>query len=300
VQNLICISSYSFGQLLGPIRITRRGEDGKKTLFTWGQGEPSMSLLELPAQVKAKLGLSALEICQFHVPENTDGYIGELKDALDAAGVSLVNMPIDVGNIADPNDAYREEDLAEIESWIVAAGKLGSQLVRVNAGSPLGGHDVPVDITVASLRRLATFAADRGIGLLIENHGGRSSEPEFLIQLLETVGPPLRALLDVGNFEPQMSIGRARWQGQEPPTNLDYTPQYAAIERVTPYAGLVHAKTHEFDAAGRPTELDVARALRIVHDQGYTGPISIEYEGRNGDCWVNSQRTLDLVHEAFG
>jgi sugar phosphate isomerase/epimerase len=299
MQNQICISSYSLGQLLGPIRLTRRGEDGKKVPLTWGQGEPTLTLLELPARIKANLGLDAIEICQFHVPEKTAGYLDRLRSALDDAGMSVVNMPIDVGNIADLNDAYREEDLSEIEEWIVAAARLGSQMVRVNAGSPLGGTDVPVEVTVDSLHRLARFADSQGVRLLIENHGGRSSDPEFLIQLLDAIGPSLRALLDVGNFEPMMSIGRAKWQGQEPPKNLDFTPQYAAIARVAPYAGLVHAKTHDFDENGRPIDLDVVRALRIVHDSGYGGPISIEYEGRGGNCWENSRRTLALIEEAF-
>lgn len=297
--NPICVSSYSLGQLLGPIRVSRRDEDGKKVPLVWGQGEPSITLLELPALVKANLGLDAIEICQFHIPEKTEDYLMRLKSALDDAAMSVVNIPIDVGNIADPNAGYREEDLVEIEEWIVAAASLGSKMVRVNAGSPLGGTDVPVEITVESLRRLARFADSRGIRLLIENHGGRSSDPDFLIQLLDAVGPPLRALLDVGNFEPMMSVGVARFQGKEPPKNLDFTPQYAAIARVAPYAGLLHAKTHDFDENGRPLELDVVRALRIVRDSGYSGAISIEYEGRSGNCWENSLRTRALIEEAF-
>jgi sugar phosphate isomerase/epimerase len=299
VQNLICVSSYSLGQQLGPIRIVRRDEDGKKSLFTWGTGEPSITLLELPSLIKERLGLNAIEICQFHISEKSAAYLDQLKSALDDAGVVVVNIPIDVGNIADPNEAYRDEDLAEIEEWMLAAATLGSKMVRVNAGSPLHASDVPVEVTVQSLRRLTRFADSLGLRLLIENHGGPSSDPDFLIKLLETVGPPLRALLDVGNFEPQMSIGMAQWRGTEPPTNLDFTPQYAAIARVAPYAALVHAKTHEFDAYGRSTDLDVVRALRIVRDSGYAGPISIEYEGRRGDCWENSRLTLDLIEEAF-
>jgi sugar phosphate isomerase/epimerase len=299
MQNQICVSSYSFGQLLGPVRLTRRGPDGKRAPVTWGQGEPTLTLLELPARIKAKLGLDAIEICQFHVLENTPSYLGQLKRALDDVGMSLVNMPIDVGNIADPNPTYREEDLAEIEDWMRAAAALGSRMVRVNAGSPLADTEPPVDVTVASLRRLARFAESQGLQLLIENHGGRSSDPAFLIQLLEAVGPSLKALLDIGNFEPLMSVNMARFQGKEPPKAVDLTPQYEAIGKVAPFAGLVHAKTHEFDANGRPTDLDVVRALRIVRDRGYAGPISIEYEGRRGDCWENAQLTKALVEEAF-
>ncbi len=75
MHNQICVSSYSLGELLGPIRLTRRGPDGKKVPVTWGEGQPTLTLLELPAQIKTKLGLDAVEICQFHVLENTPAYL---------------------------------------------------------------------------------------------------------------------------------------------------------------------------------------------------------------------------------
>lgn len=71
MHNQICVSSYSLGELLGPIRLSRRGPDGKKVPVTWGEGKPTTTLLALPAQIKTKLGLDAIEICQFHVLENT-------------------------------------------------------------------------------------------------------------------------------------------------------------------------------------------------------------------------------------
>jgi hypothetical protein len=63
--------------------------------------------------------------------------------------------------------------------------------------------------------------------------------------------------------------------------------------------GLVYAKTHEFDANGRLTDLDLVRALRVVRDAGLTGPISPEYEGSQGSPWENTRRTRILVEEAF-
>jgi len=96
-----------------------------------------------------------------------------------------------------------------------------------------------------------------------------------------------------------MSARMAAWRG-EAPKSVDPTPVYASIARIAPYAGLVHAKTHEFDERGRPIDLDVVRALRIVRDTGYDGPISLEYEGNEGDPWEQTMRTQALVEEAFG
>jgi hypothetical protein len=36
-----------------------------------------------------------------------------------------------------------------------------------------------------------------------------------------------------------------------------------------------------------------------VRDAGFAGPISLEYEGNEGDAWENTRRTRALVEEAF-
>jgi sugar phosphate isomerase/epimerase len=300
MQNQLCVSSYSLRQHLGPIRGMFRGADGQKAPFVWEQPQ-TMSLLEFPLQAREKLGLDAVEICQFHLPERTPEYLGQLKRALDDAGVRLINMPIDVGNISDLNAAYRDEDLAEIEEWMRAAAELGSSMVRVNASAPLAaGQLAPIEVTIESYQRLARVAASLGLQLLIENHGGITADPAVIVAIVEAVGSAqLKTLVDIGNFEPLLSMQMAIMQGHEPP-EVDATPVYGALAQIAPYAGLVHAKTYDFDRYGQPRHLDVVRALRVVRDAGYAGPISIEYEGNTGDAWENTRRTKVLVEQAFG
>jgi sugar phosphate isomerase/epimerase len=299
MQNQLCVSSYSLHQCLGPIRVSFRGSDGQKQPFLWEQPQ-TMTLLEFPQLARERLGLDAIEICQFHLPERTPEYIAQLKRAIDDAGVSLINMPIDVGNISDANEAYREEDLAEIESWMQVAAELGSRMVRVNASSAMAGNELaPLEVTIESFRRLAGKAESLGMQLLLENHGGITVDPEVIVAIVEGVGADrLKILVDIGNFEPLLSRQMAIMQGQQPP-DVDPEPLYASIARIAPYAGLTHAKTHEFDEQGRPLHLDVVRALRVVRDAGFTGPISIEYEGDTGDPWESTRRTKALVEEAF-
>jgi sugar phosphate isomerase/epimerase len=300
VINQLCVSSYSLRQQLGPVNIVFRGPDGTKKPFVWGdQPTQAITLLELPMLVSERLGLGALEICQFHIPESSPNYVDRLKDALTTADVVLVNMPIDVGNISDVNQDYREEDLAEIEGWMRVAAILGARMVRVNASGPMVPEAAPIEMTIDSYRRLARTAESIGLQLLIENHGGITADPEVIVQVVEAVGPSkLKTLVDIGNFEPLMSANMAEFQGKPRP-EVDPTPVYGAIARIAPYAGLVHAKTRAFDADGKPADLDVVRALRIVQDTGFTGPISIEYEGSVGDPWENTLRTKGLVVEAF-
>jgi hypothetical protein len=268
----------------------------------WGEAPANpITLLDLPALIREKIGVDAIEICQFHLPERTPAYIDRLKRALADAGVSLINMPIDVGNISDINPVYRGEDLLEIEEWMRVAATLGSRMVRVNASMPMNPEHAPLEATIESYGRLADLAQSLGLLLLIENHGGITSDPEVIVRVVEAVGPArLKTLVDIGNFEPLMSMSMAKAMGTEPPASTDLAPLYLALARIAPYAGLVHAKTSQFDENGRAFPLDVVRALRIVRDTDYAGPISIEYEGAEGDPWENSRRTKALVEEAFG
>jgi sugar phosphate isomerase/epimerase len=293
----IAVSSYSLRQCLGPLKLMMRGPDGTKQPFVWDLPQ-TITLLEFPGLVRKKLGLSMVEICQFHIPERTPAYVAQLKQALAQAEVQLLNMPIDVGNISDANAEFREEDLNEIEAWMHIAAELGAHMVRVNASAPMSGAALaPIDVTIVSYQRLAKTAQKLGLQLLVENHGGITTDPEVVVQLVESVAG-LKVLADIGNFEPLISAQMARMQGQEVQIN-DYSSAYTGIARIAPYAGLVHAKTHDFDAHGEPVGLDVRRSLGIIHATGYQGPFSLEYEGDNGDPWQHTRRTHELVEEVF-
>jgi sugar phosphate isomerase/epimerase len=276
-----------------------RGPDGQLSEFVWDQPQ-TMTLLEFPRVARERFGVKAVEIPQVQLPQRDPQYITTLKQALRDADVQLLNMPIDAGNISDANPEWRNEDLVSIEDWMQLAAELGAHMVRVNASMPLATQPpAPLEVTINSYRRLARTAQDLGLELLVENHGGITNDPEAVITLLQEVGQDkLKLLLDTGNFEPLISMQIALMQGREAPS-VDITPVYSLIARLAPYAYLLHAKTHEFDDMGRPLRMDTARALRIIRDAGYAGPISVEYEGSDGDPWENTRRTIELVEEVF-
>src|SRR5690348_16718527 len=97
----------------------------------------------------------------------------------------------------------------------IAAG-LGSAMVRVNASNPMAKETAPLDVTIESYRRLAKTAESLGLQLLVENHGGITTDPETIVKLVEGVGDgKLKTLVDVGNFEPLMSARMAAWRGEK-------------------------------------------------------------------------------------
>lgn len=302
MPNPITISSFCVRQLLGPIHMVVRTPDGSLAAFRPNMPglsfpEASISILDLPGLVRKELGFDTLEICQFHIPENTPSYLERLKEALGEAGVGLANMPVDIGNISDTNPAYREEDLARIEEWFRAAATLGSAMVRVNA-SGFGGTVAPLEVTVESYRRLGEAAAALGMQLLIENHGGITDDPEVIVRLVEAVGPSrLKVLLDVANFPLLRDIRTAVREGREPDTDVEIV--YRQIERLAPYAGFVHVKTGEFEIPWKPAFFDVARALRATRATGYAGTVSIESVSATGDVWENARQLKSVVAEVF-
>ncbi len=291
----LAVSTFGLHANLGPIRLSRRDDAGNRVPFVWEQPQ-TLSLLEFPRQVRERLDIRQVEICQFHIPSLERSYLDQLKQALSDAGVTVANIPIDVGNISAAREDFRESDLQEIERWIDVAAYLGSPMVRVNASAPMSQEALgPIEVTIASYRRLAAYAATQGVTMLIENHGGITADPETIVQIVRSVGPDvLKTCVDVGNFEPVMS---AQMRGLAP-GSYDPSPLYTGLAMIAPYAGMLHAKTMSFDEHGQHVGWDVVKALRIVLDAGYHGVVSLEYGGGQ-DEWNNTLRTKQLVKEAI-
>lgn len=232
------------------------------------RAETDMSIDEFPGRVREMFGVGAVEICQMHVPWPDVRGLDRVAAGLDAAGVRVVNVPIDVGDISQPDDAKREHDLKLIQLWIDAAAYLGSPAARVNSGSG------DLETAIHSYRRLAEYAAGKGVRLVIENHGGLSADLANLRRMLDEAGPNFGTSPDFGNF--------------------DESVRYDGLALMAPHAAVVHAKTYDFDERGEFHGFDLARCLGIVRDAGYDGPLSVEFEG-DGDQPDGVRRTIALL-----
>jgi sugar phosphate isomerase/epimerase len=298
VSRTLAVSSFSLWENLGGLRIPVTTDTGERTEIVLPR-TAELTIEEFPLAARERLGVNAVEICQIQLASSAITQLTALRGKLDEAGVRLLNMPIDAGDVTEPNDARREADLVTIEGWIEAAQFLGAQFCRVRATfEPTNAN---LERGVASFVRLADFAESRGIRLLIENQGGVSGSVDELLALLDAVGPEhLGLLLDTGNFEPLMSVSNAKTSGHPLPERpLDLEPLFGAIEALASRAELVHAKSHEFTPSGEHTPFDLRRGLQIIAESGYAGPVSVEYEGMTGDRWINTARTLETVQAVF-
>lgn len=243
-MSAIAVSSFSLHRVLGPLHLEERTPDGGLRDLEIPMPQEH-SLEEFAVLARDRFGVNAIELCQIQFDSATDERVDALAGALRAADVRVLTVPIDLGDLAGGTDDTRTDDVSRIERWFAIAHRLGAAYVRVNTGSPLAaGRPAGRDSAVAALSTLASSAERLGLRLLVENHGGPSSDPDFLLAVRDEVGPEhLGILLDLGNFEPVIAVSHARFAGKSvKDVGLDLEPVYNNIARLAPVADLVHAK----------------------------------------------------------
>ena len=171
-----------------------------------------------------------------------------------------------VGSLGAPDADTRAAAVASHRPWLAAANHLGCYAVRVNAASS-GPKDEQQKLAADGLSRLAEHAADIGLDVMVENHGGWSSDGAWLAGVMRMANQQnLGTLPDFGNFR----------------ISADATyDRYLGVTGLMPYAKAVSAKSYDFDAAGNETTIDYDKMMKIVLDAGYRGHVGVEYEGRN-------------------
>lgn len=226
-----------------------------------------LDAVDFPVFTAQTFGIQAVEyVNQFFMDRAEDRvWLGDLRRRCDDNGVmSLLIMCDREGNLGDPDDAARTMAVENHYKWVEAAEYLDCHSVRVNAGSA-GTWDEQRELATDGLRRLSEFAADYGLNVIVENHGGLSSNGQWLAQVISGVGlDNCGTLPDFGNFR----VG----------PNAEYD-KYLGVEQLMPYAKGVSAKSYGFDAEGNETTIDYPRMLGIVLDAGYRGYVGVEWEG---------------------
>lgn len=222
--------------------------------------------LDFPATAKREYGIEGVEYVSTLFKSHDDGYIRELKKRAADDGVrSLLIMCDAEGRLGDPDQALRARAVASHVKWLDAAAFLGCHSIRVNAESE-GSREEQQKLVAAGLRALCEEAEPRGLNVLIENHGGLSSDANWLSGIMRLADHPRAGLLpDFGNF-----------YEKEQPSAPD---RYEAVRMMMPWAHAVSAKSYAFDEHGNETRTDYSRMVSIVLDSGYHAWVGVEYEG---------------------
>ena len=232
----------------------------------FGQSDEKLDNLQF-AEVARSFDINAIEyVNKFFMDKANDGsYLRQLVKRGEDNGVKTLLIMIDgEGRLGDPDPQKRTQAIENHYKWVRAARSLGCHSIRVNAASS-GAYEEQVKLAADGLRRLTEYGDTFGINVIVENHGGLSSNGAWLAEVMRAVDHiRCGTLPDFGNF---------RIRGDE------WYDRYKGIAELMPYAKAVSAKSHEFDAQGNETKTDYLRMMKIVLDAGYHGYVGIEFEG---------------------
>lgn len=249
--------------------------------------------IDFAATAKNDFGVDAIEyVNQFFLKRGRDKpFLKELKKRADDNGVkSLLIMVDQMGPLAHPDNDIRQKAIQLHYQWVEAAYLLGCHSVRVN----LEGEGTPEDMGHAGLDGLATladFAKDFNINIIVENHGGNSSNARWLTDVIGRVNMAnCGTLPDFGNFCIQ----------KKNDVCVQEYDKYKGMKEMLPYAKAVSAKAFDFDAEGNETTIDFKRMMQMVKDAGYSGYVGIEYEGNTLSEAEGIKATKKLLERVIG
>ncbi len=242
--------------------------------------------------VAAGYGIYSIELVNtfYYSKANDQAYWTQFKQNCDEAGVTVGLIMCDaLGNLGDADPEARMAAVENHHPWVDVAEFLGAHSIRVNAA----GEGTPEEVAanaVDGLSKLAEYGASKGINIIVENHGGISSDAKWLSGVMEKVGRDnVGVLPDFGNFCIEMG----------PEGCVNEYDRYQGMAELMPYAKGVSAKSHIFDENGNEMNSDFFRMMKIVKESGFKGYVGIEYEGPELSEDEGIKATKALLEKAF-
>lgn len=252
--------------------------------------------LDFPAFAKKEFEIEAVEYVSTFFQDKAEdrSYLDEMnKRCRDLDVRQLLIMVDGEGDLAVSDDEARRRSIENHYKWVEAAEYLRCHSIRVNLYGD-GSQEEQKAYSIESLGRLSEFAKDHNISVLVENHGGYSSDGKWLSDVISQVGMEnCGTLPDFGNFCIKREQG-ARWGGE----CVEEYDRYKGVQELMPYAKAVSAKSYAFDENGEETTIDFSRMLSIIYNSGFKSYIGIEYEGNQLSEPEGINATKRLLTEA--
>ena len=282
-----------------PFKISLAEWSLNKGMFKRGGAEP-LEHLDF-AKIARSLGIEGLEYVNqmFFDKAEDKAYLGEMKSRQDGEGVKgLLIMCDREGNLGDPDEAKRKQTVQNHLKWLDAAVFLGCHSIRVNAASDAKlPWEEQRKLAADGLHQLCIEGDKRGLFVVVENHGGLSSNGKWLTEVMTAADHTRVGILpDFGNFYTNRDKGEL------------YNP-YQGLREFMPWVKqAVSAKAYDWDTGpgkfytedrreGREMTLDFERLIAIVVKAGYKGYIGIEYEGQKHAEIEGIKRTKQALDE---
>lgn len=275
----------------------------KISLAEWSLNRPlfagKMNHLDFAIEAK-KHKIDAVEyVNQFFKDKATDkAYLQEMKTRADGEGVTSVLIMIDgEGQLGAAKPEERQQTVENHKKWVEAAKFLGCHAIRVNAYTAVpystnqASEQEAIDVCSSTLRRICEFADDFDINVMVENHGGFSSNAKWLAELIkQTAHPRAGTLPDFGNF-------RMHAEGEK----VFSYDSYRGVDELMKYAKGVSLKPTVWDDYGKEHQLDYERMMKIVVAHGFKGYVGIEHgeKDREWDSIDEIRANLDTIRRTL-
>jgi sugar phosphate isomerase/epimerase len=273
--NRIGVSSYSF----------------------WGFKRDDLRPIDVCLEHAARMGFDGFEILQRQLGSTDGAELMKIKRRAFLLGLDLMGYSTHQGFLS-PDAEKRKAQSDHTIACLEQAYQMGIPTMRVNSGTwgtsksfdelmanrgeekPLEGftEEDAYGWVIEAYQKLAEEAGKRGVIMGLENHWGLGRTPEGVKRVVDAVNSPwLRVTLDTGNF-------------LEDP--------YDRLKQLAPDTVLMQAKTYHGGGVWYTLELDYTRIARIMRDAGFTGYVSLEFEGKE-DPLVAIPKSLGMLRGAF-
>lgn len=244
----LSLAAYSFNRVL-------------PRFWTPDQLDNAKFTLEQFIDFCADQGLGACELTAYYFPkEVTTKYLLSIKERCFRMGLAISGTAI--GNnfcVADPAELQKQLEMTR--NWIDYSAILGAPVIRIFAGGVPKGDTIEAtrERCVAAINESLEYAAQKGVCLALENHGGITTDPDEMLKIVQAVNPSpwFGVNFDSGNFR---------------------TPDpYADLEKIAPYAINAQVKV-EITPNGNKEHADLPRIMKILENAHYRGFVALEYE----------------------
>jgi sugar phosphate isomerase/epimerase len=246
---------------------------------------PGMDLRDFAAQVKDKFGVPGVEPLSSHFPSTDDAYLHGFREAIEKAGVHVVNIPVDnQDSYYDADPAVRKKAIENGKKWIDVAVLIGSPSVRTSIATAKNAKP-SVDVAAEEIRKVAEYGATKNVFVNLENDNLESEDAFFIVKVVEKAQSAyLHALPDFCN---SMQTGDEKFN-------------YAAVTAMFGHAyNICHVKDSEVGEAGKVFRVDLKRSFDILKASGYRGYCSMEWEGGD-DPYVGTKSLIAASLENLG
>jgi sugar phosphate isomerase/epimerase len=233
----------------------------------------TLTLLDFPRLAREEFGVGTVELVSTFFENQSARYLNQLREEIAKQRLRVANIAVDTGTLSSADPDARRTDLEAIKQWFHVARAVGAEAIRVNTGQAEPDDAEALARVVDGYRELAEHAELSRVRLLIENHGGVSSDPAHIVRILEGVPSTwFGTCPDVSNFAGDT------WE--------------EGMRVMAPRAVAVHVKNHGYDPSGQqswsgrdgaPRRFDLRRSLAILKESGYAGPLNFEGNSAESD-----------------